>query len=187
MDIKKLQSILISGGIRIADDDPVFTLVALNEAMLADMTRLHQQSLTVEKVKQFSGNQAAIIVTAICSLAIGVAIGSTEKYIILIGFVGSLLGYLLGFVSTLYFQKHVTQNLAVPISKPISPEILSEQTIWTDDEFQQVAITTNLSIRTLSACRDVLVGGMSCTNSAELHKVLPLQISQGLKLFRNKK
>ena len=34
MDIKKLQAILMSKGIRVADDDPVFTLIALNEAAL---------------------------------------------------------------------------------------------------------------------------------------------------------
>ena len=42
MDITKLQSILMARGIRVADNDPVFTLVALNEVMLEEMSRKHQ-------------------------------------------------------------------------------------------------------------------------------------------------
>lgn len=42
MDITKLQSILMARGIRVSDNDPVFTLVALNEVMLEEMSRKHQ-------------------------------------------------------------------------------------------------------------------------------------------------
>lgn len=37
MDVAKLQAILRAQGIRIGDDDPLFTMIALNEAILKDM------------------------------------------------------------------------------------------------------------------------------------------------------
>lgn len=51
MDIKKLQAILMTRGIRVTDDDPIFTLVALNESVLEDMTKKHQQALNSASAK----------------------------------------------------------------------------------------------------------------------------------------
>jgi hypothetical protein len=48
MDIKKLQAILTSKGIRVADDDPVFTLVALNEVALHEIVDAHQSALATK-------------------------------------------------------------------------------------------------------------------------------------------
>lgn len=51
MDIKKLQAILMAKGIRVTDDDPIFTLVALNESVLEDMTKKFQQALNSASAK----------------------------------------------------------------------------------------------------------------------------------------
>ncbi|MDD4977305.1 MAG: hypothetical protein PHI29_01590 [Gallionella sp.] len=48
MDIKKLQAVLMSRGIRVADDDPVFTLVALNEVALHEIVDAHQRALAAK-------------------------------------------------------------------------------------------------------------------------------------------
>lgn len=56
--------------------------------------------------------------------------------------------------------------------------------LWTDDEFQRSAINTRLSNRTLAACRDVLVNGLSGVEAGTIHQVMPPQISRALKLLR---
>lgn len=184
MDIKKLQAILMSKGIRITDDDPVFTLVALNEAVLEDITKKYQQVHSDVKPRPsnqtpwFSGGLTVLTVIAITALGVGVAIGSSEKYIMLVGLEGLLIGTMLGFVSTTYFQKKVEQHVTAPAN-------MDERTTWTEDEFQRVANTTRLSNRTLAACHDVLVGGVPSVDAATRHGVVPPQVSRGLKEFQN--
>lgn len=181
----------MSKGIRIADDDPVFILVALNEAVLEDLTKKHQQALNSINVKfspttqvpSFHGSHALATATAVTALGVGVAIGSNDKYMLLIGMVGIFLGAMLGSICTAYFQITVSRELTMP-------EIIDEQPPgrdWTEDEFQRVATKTTLPNRTLMACKDILVGGISSTVAAKQHSVLPPEISRGLKSLRNKK
>lgn len=48
MDIQQMQSLLQAKGIRIANDDPIFTLLALNEIALDDLTKRHHQELNTD-------------------------------------------------------------------------------------------------------------------------------------------
>lgn len=185
MDIKKLQAILMSKGIRISDDDPVFTFVALNEAVLEDMTKKHQLALSNIKTHPSNQNSQAIgwltslTITAITSLAVGVAIGSNSRFFILIGLVGLIIGTMLGIVCSIFLKK---SNVTAPI--PTHSEVVDQLT-WTEDEFLQVAITSQLTKRTLDACHDVLVGGISSSEAAIRHGVIQPQVSRGLKILQN--
>ncbi|MES2879208.1 MAG: hypothetical protein V4713_12360 [Pseudomonadota bacterium] len=59
-------------------------------------------------------------------------------------------------------------------------------TIWTEAEFQRVAVNTRIADRTLVACRDVLVEGMSVTEAAAKHKTFISQISRANITLREK-
>lgn len=59
--------------------------------------------------------------------------------------------------------------------------------LWPEDEFQRVGISTKLSGRTLAACRDVLVLGVSGVDAASLHSLYPSQISRGLGVLRERR
>jgi hypothetical protein len=56
--------------------------------------------------------------------------------------------------------------------------------LWSDEDFQRVAVTTKLSSRTLAACRDVLVNGLSGVDSGAKHGLLTPQISRALKQLK---
>ena len=58
--------------------------------------------------------------------------------------------------------------------------------LWTKSEFDHVASTTRLSDRTLDACRDVLVHGLSGVDAAEKNNILPAQISRGVSTLRER-
>ena len=58
--------------------------------------------------------------------------------------------------------------------------------LWTEEEFQRIAINTRLSSRTLSACHDVLVDGLSGVDAAKLRSVLPTQISRSINAMRDR-
>lgn len=62
--------------------------------------------------------------------------------------------------------------------------------LWTEPEFQRIALGTKLmerrSERTLAACREVLVEGVSGVDAAARHKMFPAQISRALGVLRDK-
>lgn len=58
---------------------------------------------------------------------------------------------------------------------------------WTDIEFERISISTKLSDRTLAACRDVLIEGMTGKEAAERHKMFPAQISRALGVLRDRR
>jgi hypothetical protein len=58
--------------------------------------------------------------------------------------------------------------------------------LWTEFEFQRVALGTRLSDKTLEACRDVLIEGMSGVEVATKHKLFPAQISRSIGTLRDK-
>lgn len=68
MDIQKLQSILMARGIRVFDDDPVFILVALNEVLLEEMTKKHQQTFN-EVDERVVGKLSAIVTQTVSQIA----------------------------------------------------------------------------------------------------------------------
>lgn len=57
---------------------------------------------------------------------------------------------------------------------------------WNENEFRRVAQTTRISTRTLDACKDVLVDGMSGTAAAEKHRMFPAHVSRALTTLRDK-
>lgn len=57
---------------------------------------------------------------------------------------------------------------------------------WSEDEFRKVASETRITERTLNACRDVLVNGMTGVATAGKHKMFPAQISRALTTLREK-
>lgn len=58
--------------------------------------------------------------------------------------------------------------------------------IWTEDEFLRVATETQLSKRTLAACADVLVKGLTGADAALFHDMKAPQISRGLGVLRER-
>lgn len=58
---------------------------------------------------------------------------------------------------------------------------------WTESEFQRVAMNTKLANRTVLACMDVLVDGMSNIDAAAKHKMDPPQISRGIGVLNDKR
>jgi len=57
---------------------------------------------------------------------------------------------------------------------------------WTEDEFRRVALNTRISKRTLDACKDVLVDGLSGVAAADKHKMFAPQISRAITTLREK-
>lgn len=57
---------------------------------------------------------------------------------------------------------------------------------WTEDEFRRVALNTRISKRTLEACKDVLVDGLSGIAAADKHKMFAPQISRAITTLREK-
>lgn len=57
---------------------------------------------------------------------------------------------------------------------------------WNGTDFQRVALSTRLSERTLSACRDVLVEGMSGIDAAAKWQLFPAHISRSVGVLKNK-
>lgn len=58
--------------------------------------------------------------------------------------------------------------------------------LWSDAEFQRVALSTRLSARTLAACRDVMVDGVHGADAARTHKMFHAQISRSITALREK-
>ena len=56
---------------------------------------------------------------------------------------------------------------------------------WDEKEFDRVASATRLSVNMITACRDVLVNGMSGAEAARQHNFLPQPISRSLKGLRD--
>lgn len=89
-----MQSILMARGIRVSDDDPMFILLALNEAVLEEMTKKHQQ--TFNDVDKKVVEQLSVIVNQTVSQIAGkeaearAAIATTQKVMWMIG--GGLAG-----------------------------------------------------------------------------------------------
>lgn len=57
---------------------------------------------------------------------------------------------------------------------------------WTELELQRVAHETRIADRTLDACRDVLVNGMSGSEAARKHQMFQSHLSRALKNLKDK-
>lgn len=122
-----MQSLLMEKGIRISDDDPIFTMLVLNEVVLEDMTKKHQQALNSARAKpQFPNSTSSalpafflqIAVTVIIALGVGVAIGSRDKYMMLIGVIGIIIGSVCGFLAAIYIKRFGVGTTATPPAEP---------------------------------------------------------------------
>ena len=58
--------------------------------------------------------------------------------------------------------------------------------LWSESDFQRVALATKLADRTLSACRDVLVDGVAGVDAAQQWQIFPAQISRSVGILREK-
>ena len=59
--------------------------------------------------------------------------------------------------------------------------------LWPENEFQRIALSTKLSARTVAACRDVLVADVAGVDAALTHQMFPAQISRALKVLRDRR
>lgn len=57
---------------------------------------------------------------------------------------------------------------------------------WTEDEFRRAALGTRISERTLEACKDVLIEGMSGIDAADKHRIFASAISRAVTTLREK-
>jgi hypothetical protein len=57
---------------------------------------------------------------------------------------------------------------------------------WSEDEFNRVANSTNLSDRNIAACKSVIMDGLSSSEAAALHGMLLPQVSRNLKQLFNR-
>jgi len=101
-DIPEMQAVLIKQGIRIADDDPIFSLLAINDAVLRDalQTIRTKQGKTVAQARRRSF--AITVLPMAVALGIGMLItaGYQEPSNFLVGLIGALLGAGLCFIFT---------------------------------------------------------------------------------------
>ena len=81
--------------------------------------------------------------------------------------------------ATLFFQKNQENRLKLAKPKETS-------TAWTEVDFIRATINTKISIRTVAACRDVLVDNASIGAAAITHQILPGQIYKALPEFRER-
>lgn len=58
--------------------------------------------------------------------------------------------------------------------------------LWSDAEFQRVARHTRLAARTLEACHDVMVDGMSGADAARKHKLFHAQVSRSVRALHDR-
>ncbi|MHB1489788.1 MAG: hypothetical protein ACYCTH_04750 [Cellulomonas sp.] len=191
MDIQKMQTLLMEKGIRVANDDPIFTLLALNEVVLEDMTKKHQQALNSAELKPRATCAASAPATSPAAMTslqtlviatMGLIAGFGSHNLPAIGSVtmGIIVGFLASQASFL-FQKNQDDRRKLENPAPKTPKTAF---VWTGADFQRATARTTLSNRTLAACRDVLVDNASIGMAATRHGVLPPQIYKGLNELR---
>jgi len=190
MDIQKMQTLLMEKGIRVANDDPIFTLLALNEVVLEDMTKKHQQALNSADAKpRFMGPVSVPATSPAAMTSLQTLVTATMGFIAGFGshnlpVIGSVTaGIIVGFLTSqasFLFQKN--QDDRRKLEKPAPKTAV----VWTEADFQRAAARTTLSNRTLSACRDVLVDNASIGMAATRNGVLPPQIYKGLNELRQR-
>jgi len=183
-----MQSLLMEKGIRVANDDPIFTLLALNEVVLEDMTKKHQQALNSAELKPRAICGASAPATSpatmtssqtlvIAAMGLIAGFGSHNLSAIGLAAAGIIVGFLASQVSFL-FQKNQDDRRKLENPTP------KTAFVWTGADFQRATARTTLSNRTLTACRDVLVDNASIGMAAARHGVLPQQIYKGLNELR---
>lgn len=186
-----MQSLLMEKGIRITNDDPIFTLLVLNEVVLEDMTKRHQQTLnSVDAKSRFMGavsmpanstSMTSLQTVVIVGMSFAAGYGSQQFSSLALVTAGIIVG-VLSIQVVLFFTKsqEVQQNqerpeLEIPVKTKES---------WSEDEFQHAAIISKLSERTLAACREVLIDGFVVDDAAARQQIQSSQVFHGLKVLR---
>lgn len=58
--------------------------------------------------------------------------------------------------------------------------------LWSEVEFQRVALSTKLDEPTVAACHEVLVNGMQGKEAAARNKIFPAAVSRGIRTLKDK-
>lgn len=191
-NIKRMQAVLLARGIRIGDDDPIFTMLGLNNIVLENMANVYQQRLKSEHVQRLSiesvKREKHIIYATCIAIAIAAFFGGQKIEWLrqsLIGIGGIALGAMLCFI---FFEKKIlnnTESVRSANSASVPSVMSADSADWTTAEFHHVAMMAKLSKRTVEACRDVLIGGIDLDTAAAKQKMEKSQLQRGLKELNN--
>ncbi|KRH79553.1 hypothetical protein FERRO_06210 [Ferrovum sp. JA12] len=161
---------------------------AMDEALLPTIRLLNDLSKQRVDVKTYSMQSTYLPSNPISSLqtvliaGLSFGFGFGAQAIHLSAFGAATVGITVGVIvsqATLYFQKNQENRL-----KLVKPKKAS--TSWTEADFQRAIVNTKISIRTVAACRDVLVDNASIGAAAITHQILPGQIYKALPELRER-
>jgi len=182
LNVEKLQGVLRNHGIRIKNDDPVFTLLALNEIALDRMIYSQRQTLA-RYIAQRRLSVSVLLLTAGAGVGAGTLLGRGGSYLIT-GVSGLILGALLIGLAIWLGLRAIPNNRfdpapLIPKKKQVNPFV------WTEMEFNRVAENKAmaLSLRTKAACFDVLIRGVDIEIAAATQKMGKEQLARGLGYF----
>ena len=187
-NIKKMQSILLSKGIRIGNDDPVFAMLGLNKIILENIADTYRQKLKREHVHRLSIESAkkekiAIYLSCLIITILAFFGGKNIEWLrqSLIGIGGMALG-------AGYCLLTLKEGKSNPVPAGVAPQVGGgaslgqlDGLLWTDAEFSYaVEKAPHLSKRTTAACRDVLIYGLDASTVATKAQLNLGQLTQGL-------
>ena len=142
--------------------------------------RAEVETYSMQSTHSLSKSITSLQTVLIAGLSFGFGFGAQAIHLSAFG--AAAAGITLGvFVSqaTLFFQKNQENRLKLAKPKATS-------TAWTEADFLRATVNTKISIRTVAACRDVLVDNASIGAAAITHQVLPGQIYKAIHEFRER-
>ena len=177
--IDAMQSILRSKGIRVKNDDPIFTLLTLNSLLLDESKSKLRLNSTRQKIKLVLAPTVAIAATA---FVFGMFFGTPNTVLspIFITVFAIILGAVLGATGLLICRRednNIVQNQEAA-GTPSSPE-------WTEQELYSVSLLTNIDQRLKDACRDVLIGKLEISTAAKKYQIFSAQIERAIGKLNN--
>lgn len=191
VNIKKLQSSLLAKGIRIADDDPVFTLLAINEIVIGDELKKQRQAFnhvkreaTTNTVQLWLGGMS---ISAL-SFGVGIFVAGPDAPV-LKTVLGVLICLAIVILIAIQYPKKTDEDVDVPVVAPVfSTPTQQTSKVWSEEEFHKAANgCQKLSNRTRKACWDVLVKGDSRELASNNNGVHELQTSNALKQIQEQR
>lgn len=191
-------------GKSIDHDDPFYIALAMlsvtaisiekkNDAALAEMRlvrdgiarkalerQVEVKTHSMQSTHSLSKSITSLQTVLISGLSFG--FGFSAQAIHLSAFGAAAVGVTVGVLvsqATLFFQENQENRLKLAKPKETS-------TAWTEADFLRATVNTKISIRTVAACRDVLVDNASIGAAAITHQILPGQIYKALPEFRER-
>jgi hypothetical protein len=170
MDIEAMRALLLEKGIRVAQDDPIFSCIAINEIILEDIAVKCQKQLNTQDKLFFTIKQPNLWSYAKVIVPIGLV--SAGALLVNNAWLRQGLTLLLGgcigaalCVAVLDFLERHGVNVS-PHEKPIDDHPARISSTWSQAEFDQATQNSlnkgeKLSNRLLVACNAVLVHGQS--------------------------